>query len=184
MKRAVPFAGAAFLTCIAVACGTTSSAPPEDPAGSCRVIASACHFYDQGSGLAHDCHELGHAGDDVKCGPRKAECVSACPPREGGTTHPEDAQAPDGADGGADAPADGPDMCIAYCDCLAQSCSMVAGYPFSAPGSCAAQCVQMNTDQRACWPKWCQGASTSAIHDHYCEHAWGKYGLDECDTLP
>jgi len=78
----------------AVALGFTLSAfvacsPDEDtdePAGDpadCKLIANRCHSYDDGSNLAHECHDVGHEGESPqKCTEMKAQCLAFCPPRD------------------------------------------------------------------------------------------------------
>ncbi len=175
----------AALAGVFAACGSSSSDPP-DVAGSCRAIAGACHRYDQGGGLAHECHELGHAGDDAACGPKKDECLAACPPVEAGADAGQDGSSASdgGADGGPSADADAGDPCATYCQCMQDTCSTQAGYPFATPADCASACAQQAAEERACWPVWCaQAKSATTTKAHLCEHAWGKFGLDECDTL-
>jgi hypothetical protein len=50
--------------------------------GSCERIVEACHDADQGSGAAHDCHELAEAdgATDESCAEKEDECVTACKP--------------------------------------------------------------------------------------------------------
>ncbi len=160
----------------AAACSTSSSTPPPDYTGSCRQLASRCHPYDEGGGLGHECHELGHEGDDQKCGPRREECLAACPPKDGGTEH-EDASADAGSDSGGDAAHDAGDggdtLCTAYCACMTATCAAITGYPYTAPGSCESACAGFDQQARACWPKFCEEAKDDADKKHNCEHAWG-----------
>jgi hypothetical protein len=177
--------GIAAPIALALACGSSKSDPPVDHTGSCRAIAGACHRYDQGGGLPHECHELGHAGDDAACGPRKDACIAACPPVEAGAdaSH-DDASTPDAGGDGSTSDVDAGDPCVAYCQCMADTCSTQAGYPFANPADCATACAQQAPEERACWPQWCaQAKSADATKTHLCEHAWGKFGLDECETL-
>lgn len=51
----------------------------------CRAISSACHAVDPGSGPIHECHDVGHAGDDATCREREAECLALCAAVDGGT---------------------------------------------------------------------------------------------------
>lgn len=44
----------------------------------CADIIAACHEVDPGSGPIHDCHEVGHDGDEAACTPVRASCVSMC----------------------------------------------------------------------------------------------------------
>jgi uncharacterized repeat protein (TIGR04052 family) len=44
----------------------------------CEELGSLCHAYDLGPGPQHDCHELGHGGDEEVCLAQEAACRSAC----------------------------------------------------------------------------------------------------------
>ncbi len=48
------------------------------PASPCDGLGSTCHVVDTGSGAAHECHELGHAGDQAACGEQRAACIDTC----------------------------------------------------------------------------------------------------------
>jgi hypothetical protein len=173
----------AILGVVAAACSSTQAAPV-DYTGSCKIITAACHPHDTGDpSVAHDCHELGHSKNDLKCGPKQDECLKACPPVDGGTSDDAGDAASPIADSGSDsdAPFDAtpPDPCIEYCACMASTCSTISGYPYSAPGSCESACAQLGTAEKACFPNHCKNAKTTNTA-HNCEHAWGVYGLDEC----
>lgn len=167
---------------VIAACSSSTDPKPEDYTGSCSVLASRCHPVQTTLGKA--CHDLGHDGDDAKCGPKKAECLAECPEREGGTAHSDSGtDSGPATDSASEAAADsGPDLlCLTYCTCLTDACSTQAGYPFAAAGSCATACATMNADQRKCWPNFCEQAkASSGSKEHLCEHAWGALGLDEC----
>jgi hypothetical protein len=174
-----------LVTAIFVAC-SSDDPPAVDPTGSCGELASRCHPYDKLSTIGHDCHELGHEGDDDACAPRKAECLAACPPIEGGASHPLDASTdgyvdPDAAP--VEAGPDSGDICAPYCECLTDTCASQSGYPFSGVADCVSQCGPLSVEEKDCLPKWCEQAKTLSDKVHVCEHAWGKFGLDECDTL-
>jgi uncharacterized repeat protein (TIGR04052 family) len=47
-------------------------------AEECSLLARACHVVSPGSGELHDCHELGHAGDEAACSEGAAACAQAC----------------------------------------------------------------------------------------------------------
>lgn len=49
-----------------------------EPPSLCEEFGSLCHPYDLGPGPQHDCHELGHAGDEALCATKEAECRQAC----------------------------------------------------------------------------------------------------------
>lgn len=57
----------------------------------CQQIGHLCHDLDTGAdaGLAHECHEVGHAGDALQCAAIYDDCIALCAP---------DAEAP--SDGG------------------------------------------------------------------------------------
>lgn len=55
----------------------------------CRALGSYCHGADSGSGRGHECHEIGHAGDEEVCIEEFAGCITFCqeapePAGEGG----------------------------------------------------------------------------------------------------
>jgi len=175
----IRFAAGAFVAAVLVACSSAStSADAGAPvAGSCDAISSACHAYDKISSTGHDCHELGHAGDDAKCAPEREKCLTACPPRDASAAQDQDAS----VDAQTDAPAPS-QLCVDLCGCLDQVCKAKAGYPFSAASSCLDTCAGWSAAQHECYPKWCKLARTNST-GHVCEHAWGAHALDECDTL-
>jgi hypothetical protein len=166
--------GVVLLVGLAFACSNIDS-PEAQASGACQAIASACHSWGRNGGVAEECHDLGHAGDEAACAAKKSGCVAACPatpPGDGGGA----------VDGGASDGSSTDPACAGYCSCLAGACAAIAGYPFTAPGSCASACAAQSAAERACFPRWCAKAESSkGVHD--CEHAWGKLGLDECDTL-
>jgi hypothetical protein len=168
---------------VIAACSATGPAR-EDVSGACRQLASRCHKYDTGEGLAHDCHDLGHAdtSTDEQCAARRLECLAACPLTDGGND-PRDA-VPD-LEVPADAQIDGDPgdtLCLAFCACMAETCTSTAGYPYADARACAGACGQLGQPERACFPSWCAQAknATGTRKSHLCEHAWGKFGLDEC----
>jgi|GEM_PF-3561322 len=183
------FVASSLLASVAAACSSSSSSPPSgDTNGACAAVASACHPYDKESAIGHECHELGHEGDDAKCAVRRAECLAACPPKPeedaGGAdavseAAPGDASA-DAGDGSTADPA-----CTALCRCLGTTCSGVAGYPFADEAACLSKCASLGAEEKACFPKWCAKAESASGSSatHFCEHAWGKLGTNECDTL-
>lgn len=65
----------------------------------CEEIGHLCHDFDNGdSGLGHECHEVGHAGDEAACLAIQDDCVALC----GGDAghHEDDAGHSDAGDGG------------------------------------------------------------------------------------
>jgi hypothetical protein len=171
---------AVVLVCAACSSSSTESSPKADPAGSCSALASACHPYSFTPGLGRDCHELGHDGTDAACAERKDECLAACPPVEKPDAAVE-AEAAAPLDAAADAAAD--PACTALCDCLGTTCAAVANYPFPDASACLAACAAFSTEEKTCFPKWCAKAAAAPSPGHSCEHAWGKLGTVECDTL-
>jgi uncharacterized repeat protein (TIGR04052 family) len=47
-------------------------------ASACAGLGSSCHVVDPGSGPLHECHELGHGGDEAACSAGRAACVTGC----------------------------------------------------------------------------------------------------------
>jgi hypothetical protein len=88
------------------------------------------------------------------------------------------------ADASADLTPDGGlnEACATYCQCMAQSCSMVSGYPFATSISCMTACFQFTEQERTCWGKFCTMAAgqMGSAREHTCEHAWGELGTAEC----
>jgi uncharacterized repeat protein (TIGR04052 family) len=48
------------------------------PSSACDGLGSTCHVVAESSSAAHDCHELGHAGDEAACGASRAACIDTC----------------------------------------------------------------------------------------------------------
>lgn len=185
MKRRWAVVAIAAGVLAVIACSSSSETPPEDVTGACRAIASACHRYDDGKNVvASECHTLGHdTADDVACARRKAECLAACPtpPGKEDGGHPvEVLDAARETDGEAGPPVD---VCESYCDCLDGTCATQAGYPHASRADCVTACNAFSAEQKVCWPKFCAQAKAGVSKTHNCEHAWGKLGLDECESL-
>lgn len=160
------------------ACSSTTPSTPTDHAGSCDLLATRCHA--STTPRMKECHELGHDGDDAKCGARREECLAECP---------EEAVPADG--GGGDAPADASSVsdagdaaadpaCVALCDCLGATCASQNNYPFEAPGSCETACAGFSASDRACFRAFCEKAADGGSKAHDCDHATGKLGSQEC----
>jgi hypothetical protein len=66
--------GAAFVDAGADS-GAQESAPDAE---QCGVMGEACHAFDEGHGLGHLCHEVGHARDLAVCGAIYDECEALC----------------------------------------------------------------------------------------------------------
>lgn len=197
-KRFAAVAGAMFAFGVIVACSSSddATAPPSNE-GSCAKLASQCHPYAQKSALANECHELGHAGDDSKCGPRLAECQAECPLTDAGESDLPFEIGPDGEvidkrhDAAAnDANTDGSDgapqisqACVDYCACLEPTCGFQkADYKYTSIGQCQEACMTFEADELDCWSKFCNHAKTlsEANRQHECQHSIGVLGLFEC----
>ncbi|MBX3209426.1 MAG: hypothetical protein KF764_30615 [Labilithrix sp.] len=153
---------------VAVACSSSTPSPAPDYTGSCRELASQCHGVK--TPLGDECHDLGHDGDDAKCGPRKAECLAACPEGakgDGGGSEPSDVDAGGGeTDAATDAPAD---PCPVYCACMLSTCAS----EFADEAACLSACAAFSAKDYACYAKHCEDAKTAADPSHDCEHASG-----------
>jgi hypothetical protein len=72
----------AFSTALAVACGDDSGEGDEEHGHAepqvCKDISSACHDLDNGSGMAHECHETAHAGEAAACEMNHDACIAFC----------------------------------------------------------------------------------------------------------
>jgi hypothetical protein len=44
----------------------------------CQVLGELCHAADEGSGPAHDCHEVGHVGNAAACEAEFDGCIGTC----------------------------------------------------------------------------------------------------------
>ena len=50
-----------------------------DPtSASCVEIMDVCHAADEGTGPAHDCHDVAHADVEADCAAQKDACITAC----------------------------------------------------------------------------------------------------------
>jgi hypothetical protein len=74
------------------------------------------------------------------------------------------------------------DACVSYCACMEERCHGIPGYPYPDRGSCLGRCAVFNSVELYCWSRWCTDVTTQPdIVGHLCEHAWGRYALDECE---
>lgn len=78
-----------------------------DAPAICQVVGTLCHEADTGSGMGHDCHELGHEGELEACEEQFASCIGFCVGGDSGAG---------GAGGGS---GDGQDP---YCAALGELC--------------------------------------------------------------
>ncbi|MBC8069235.1 MAG: hypothetical protein IAG13_12945 [Deltaproteobacteria bacterium] len=80
----------AFSTALAVACGDDSGEGDEEHGQAepqvCKDISSVCHDLDDGSGMAHECHETAHAGEAAACEAIHDECIAFCAGGSGSET--------------------------------------------------------------------------------------------------
>ncbi len=77
----------------------------------CEDLGHLCHDFDTGEGLGHECHEVGHAGEQEACAEIYDECIAFCS-TEGGAHHPEyEAGHPHDAGDHADHPEAGSAVC-------------------------------------------------------------------------
>ena len=170
MKLSFRTLASVSLLVMAIACSSSNDPPSgADNAGSCALLASRCHGVD--TALGNECHDLGHDGDDSKCGPRKVECLAACPEGDhgdGGHTEP-DPDAGDTRDASADAEA-GADPCRGYCDCMKTACATT----FDDDDACLAACAAFPAKDFACFAQHCEDAKTASDPAHDCEHASGE----------
>jgi len=82
-RLTVAVAFAAFGSLGLVACGDDEKEPaeeqehePESP--SCAEIMDVCHGADEGTGPAHDCHDVAHADVEDDCAAQKDSCIATC----------------------------------------------------------------------------------------------------------
>lgn len=88
---AVGSAGTAGSTGSGGSAGTGDAGDASPDAGSlCEKIGTQCHPYDLGAGEgdAHECHEIGHAGNEANCAAESARCLAACSPSDAGAALP------------------------------------------------------------------------------------------------
>lgn len=173
LRMALALASSAALAFVFACSSSTSSTPSTASfAGSCRELASRCHPVK--SALGTECHDLGHDGDDAKCGPRRAECLAECPEADaaaghghGDDDHDNDQDAGDDA---STADAGGPSAaCKAYCACMTATCTTA----FADEPACLAKCATFSEADRECFGGHCEAAKTAADKEHDCEHASG-----------
>lgn len=86
-RQAAHWVFASFVALGALAaCSDEKEEPARGDPADCKLIANRCHKYDVGSGLAHDCHEIGHDGlSPVRCTELKPSCLAGCPETDGGS---------------------------------------------------------------------------------------------------
>jgi len=57
---------------VVVTCAEPATTSP------CDGLGGTCHVVDGTSAEAHECHELGHAGDEAACSEGRAACIDTC----------------------------------------------------------------------------------------------------------
>lgn len=73
----------------------------DEPSERCHELGHLCHDLDDGEGLAHECHEAGHAGDEAACVEIYDACIALCGSDGGNHEHgSSDAGAHSDHDGG------------------------------------------------------------------------------------
>lgn len=73
--------------------------------------------------------------------------------------------------------------CEAFCGCMTTNCSEFAAYPFADEAACASFCEGLTQDERTCFASFCDDAAVEpsmGLQEHWCEHAWGELGNEEC----
>jgi hypothetical protein len=72
-------------------------------------------------------------------------------------------------------------QCQRFCRCMAGNCSTALGYPYVNGEVCLQDCLLLSLPELDCWTWYCfQAPLNPSQSAHFCEHAWGGYGLDEC----
>lgn len=68
---------------------TDAGAPSEE---QCHEMGETCHAYDDGNGIGHLCHEVGHSGNVEWCSVIYSTCEQLCRTEasDGGSSHPHD----------------------------------------------------------------------------------------------
>lgn len=86
-------------------------------------------------------------------------------------------------DSGDDATSGASVECEAYCGCLTMYCSEYEAHPHADEAACLAACGELSSDVLTCFSGFCEDAAaerSASLREHYCEHAWGELGKDEC----
>lgn len=193
MRTGMMIAGAiAWMASLAVACSSgpgAVGAPCEidedcegelvcdehDGQGSCQVAhdhgsgteaASTGDPHDTDTDHAHDGDmDTGHADDPG----------TETGPDHGGT---------DTGSGSGEATTGGPSAaCEAFCGCMAANCSEYAAYPHADEAACLEGCAGLPDPELTCFAGFCEDAAVepnAGLKEHWCEHAWGELGTDEC----
>lgn len=181
MKARPLFEIATALAILASGACSSSGAEAPDYTGSCAALASRCH--DSTTPLGSECHDLGHDGDEAKCGPRKdaclAECASAPAPSSSASTDDAGPKGVDTPDAGEARDAAPTSPCAAYCACMGTTCASEAGYPFASEAACLSACSTFDSKGLACVVTACEKAKTAkspSSKSHECEHGRAPSG--------
>ncbi len=73
--------------------------------------------------------------------------------------------------------------CEAFCGCMQANCASFDAYPYADEAACMTACEGLNETERSCFAGFCEDAANEpspALAEHWCEHAWGELGTDEC----
>jgi hypothetical protein len=71
--------------------------------------------------------------------------------------------------------------CVAHCECMLTNCSKYSRYPYADARACTDHCGHFTAPELACWSYFCgEGGTATSNNEHWCEHAWGTWGLEEC----
>lgn len=164
--------GAALVAALVVAACQAETTPQDDVTGACAAIVK-CHG--KAGALAEECHDLGHAGDDVACAKRKDECLAVCSAESDASV---DTSAPSQDGAASDAADAATPACVAYCGCMVEACLGKPKVPFTDTASCLTRCAAFSSAEVTCFSAFCAKAKAGGTHD--CEHAGGTLGLVEC----
>lgn len=75
------------------------------------------------------------------------------------------------------------DDCAAFCGCMTAHCSGFEAYPYADEAACLDACAMLDPATLGCFAGFCADAElepSPGLAEHWCEHAWGELGTDEC----
>lgn len=73
--------------------------------------------------------------------------------------------------------------CEGFCGCMTAQCSGFAAYPYADEAACLEACAGLSPAELTCFAGFCANAEvepSDGLEEHWCEHAWGELGTDEC----
>lgn len=73
--------------------------------------------------------------------------------------------------------------CEAFCGCMTAHCSQYEAYPYADEAACMDACAALLPATLTCFAGFCTDAElepSPGLAEHWCEHAWGELGTDEC----